>query len=66
MTIKDSSSIGKFFRSKAGLALAVFLAIAVFFLVVEHTAHIFGVLPYGIVILCLVMHLFMHSGHQNH
>lgn len=66
MTSKDSSIIGQLLHSKSGFALVVFLAIAAFFLVAEHTAHVLGVLPYGLVALCLVMHLFMHGGHGNH
>ena len=48
------------------LACAVFLAVAGFFLVTEHTAHVFGVLPYLLLLLCPVMHLFMHGGHGDH
>ena len=48
------------------LVLVVFLGIAGFFLVTEHTAHVFGVLPYLLLLLCPVMHLFMHRGHGGH
>jgi hypothetical protein len=43
-----------------------FLAIAVFFLATEHTAHFFGVLPYLLLLLCPLLHLFMHRGHGEH
>jgi len=43
-----------------------FLAIAAFFLITEHTAHVFGVLPYLILLLCPLMHFFMHRGHGDH
>lgn len=66
MISKDSSILGQLLHSKSGFALVVFLAIAAFFLVAEHTAHVLGVLPYGLVTLCLVMHLFMHGRHGNH
>ena len=46
--------------------LIVFLGIAGFFLVTEHTAHVLGVLPYVLLMLCPVMHLFMHRGHGGH
>ena len=42
-----------------------FLAIAGFFLVTEHTAHVLGALPYLLLLLCPVMHLFMHRGHHG-
>ena len=40
-----------------------FLIIAAFFLLAEHTAHVFGALPLVFVLLCPLMHLFMHGGH---
>ena len=43
-----------------------FLAIAAFFLITEHTAHVLGVLPYLLLLLCPLMHLFMHRGHGDH
>ena len=55
-----------FFRSPTGLALAVFLAIAAFFLLTEHTAHLFGALPFLLLLACPLMHLFMHGGHGGH
>ncbi len=49
--------------SRSGLVLLVFLGVAAFFLITEHTAHVFGVLPYLLLLLCPLMHLFMHGGH---
>jgi hypothetical protein len=44
-----------------------FLAVAAFFLITEHTAHVFGVLPFLLLALCPLMHLFMHGGgHGGH
>ena len=57
---------GGFWRSPTALALIAFLAIATFFLVTEHTAHFFGFLPYGLLLLCPIMHLLMHGGHGGH
>jgi hypothetical protein len=39
--------------------------VAVFFLWTEHRAHLFGALPYAIVLLCPLMHYFMHRGHRH-
>ena len=55
-----------FWRSPAGLALLVAIAVGGFYLVTEHTAHLFGVLPYLIVLACPLMHVFMHRGHGGH
>ncbi len=59
-------STKQFFRSRTGLVLLAFLAIAAFFLITEHTAHVFGILPYALLLLCPVLHLFMHRGHGDH
>jgi DUF2933 family protein len=42
-----------------------FLAIAGFYLLTEHTAHVFGILPYLLVFLCPILHL-LHGGHGGH
>lgn len=47
------------------LVLLAFLAIGGFFLVTEHRAHLFGILPYLLLLLCPLMHLF-HRGHGKH
>ena len=48
------------------LGLCLFLAIAVFFLWEEHKAHILGLLPYALLLLCPIIHLSMHRGHGSH
>jgi hypothetical protein len=55
-----------FWRSKAGIVCAGFLAIAAFFLITEHTAHVLGALPWQLFAACPLMHLFMHHGHGSH
>src|SRR5215207_1531433 len=52
-----------FLRSRTGVVLVAFLGIAAFFLITEHTAHVFGVLPYALLLLCPLLHVFMHHGH---
>lgn len=49
-------------RSRSGLVLLAFLAIAAFFLVTEHTAHALGALPYLLLLACPLLH-FLHGGH---
>jgi hypothetical protein len=48
------------------VVLVAFLAIAAFFLLTEHTAHVFGVLPYVLLLLCPLLHVFMHHRHDGH
>jgi hypothetical protein len=48
------------------MVLCGFLIVGGFFLLTEHTAHVFGVLPYLLIAACPLMHLFMHHGHGGH
>jgi hypothetical protein len=43
-----------------------FLAIAGYFLVTEHRAHLFSYLPFLIFLACPLMHVFHHGGHGRH
>ena len=46
-----------------------FLALAAFYLITEHRAHLAGSLrwlPVGLFLLCPLMHMFMHGGHGAH
>jgi hypothetical protein len=43
--------------------LGGFLAVAAYFLITEHRAHVFAFLPYALFLACPLMHLFMHHGH---
>jgi hypothetical protein len=52
--------------SRSKWALIGFLTVAGFFLFTEHRAHLLGILPYLLLLACLLMHLFMHHGHGNH
>lgn len=52
--------------SRGKIVLVVFLAIAAFFLFTEHRAHLFGFLPFLLVLACPLMHMFMHGGHGGH
>lgn len=58
--------LNRWLHSRAGIVTIGFLAIATFFLVTEHGAHLFGFLPYGFLALSILMHLFMHGGHGGH
>lgn len=63
-----SNDSGKgFFRSRSNLALMAFIAIAGFFLVAEHRAHVIEWLPFVLLAACPLMHLFHgHGGHGGH
>ena len=55
---------GKLERA-ARVTLWVLGAIALFYLLTEHQAHLFGWLPYLLILACPLMHLFMHGGHHG-
>ncbi len=63
---EDDQSGGGFLRSRAGIALLVFGAIAAFFVITEHRAHLWGWLPFLLLLACPLMHFFMHGGHGGH
>jgi hypothetical protein len=59
MTSEQPKRTGPWFRS--GLALVAFLVISGFFIVSEHGAHLLGVLPYLLLLACLLVHFFHHG-----
>jgi nitrate/nitrite transporter NarK len=67
-TLKTSDRSGghRPLRIPFGIALVAFLGIAGFFLWSEHKAHILGALPWLLLLACLFLHCFMHSGHGSH
>ncbi len=66
MNSTPNFSIGQWLRSRTGWVLLAFLGIAAFFLATEHTAHLFGILPWLLLPLCPLSHVFMHGGHGDH
>lgn len=73
MTEHDSSShhtnpARSFWKTRSGIGLIVFLAIAGLLLAYEHRIHVFG--GNGLLItflaVCIGMHFFMHGGHGGH
>ena len=54
------------FNSRSNIVLIAFLAIAGFYLITEHRAHVFGLLPFQILLACPLLHVFMHRGHGGH
>lgn len=53
-------------RSIATIVLMVFFASLGLFLILEHPGHLLSWLPFLIVLLCPLMHIFMHRGHGGH
>jgi hypothetical protein len=53
-------------RSSIWTVALGFAALISFYLLTEHTAHVFGALPYLLLLACPLMHLFMHHGSHDH
>ena len=66
MNREKSSSSDRWWRSPTGFILVAFLAIAAFFLITEHRAHLFNGLPFLLLLLCPLLHWLMHGGHGSH
>lgn len=55
-----------FWLTPNGLGALGLIGAVLYFLLTEHRAHFIAVLPYLIIGLCPLMHLFMHRGHGGH
>jgi len=55
-----------FWRSRYAVGLIVMGAVAGYFLLTEHLAHVVGALPFLLLLACPLMHVFMHHGHGGH
>ena len=51
---------------RSRVVLAGFLAIAGFFLLMEHRAHLLGWWPFLFLLACPLLHVFGHGGHAGH
>lgn len=52
-------------RSREAIVLIIFLSFAGFYLLTEHTAHLYSALPWLILLACPFLHFFMHRGHHH-
>ncbi len=66
MNMQEQPQRSKWYQSRLTWVLLGLIAIGGFFLVTEHTAHFFGILPFVLLLLCPLMMLFMHGGHGGH
>ena len=61
----DRHSAPPFWRSRYAIGLVVLGVVAAYFLLTEHRAHVFGALPFLLLLACPLMHMFMHGGHSD-
>lgn len=63
--VPGTSPRGPWWRTRAGVAVIGFALVAAFYALREHGGHALGALPYLLLLLCPVLHLFMHHGHGH-
>lgn len=63
---EEHDSPPSFWSSRYAIGLLVIGAVAAYFLLTEHLAHVVGALPYLLLLACPLMHVFMHGGHGRH
>jgi Protein of unknown function (DUF2933) len=51
--------------SPAMIAGGMLIVIAAFYILREHWGHVVGAWPYLLLLLCPLMHVFMHRGHDG-
>lgn len=67
MNADESQRGASFWKSRTGIALCGFLAIAAVLLILEHRAHALQWLPFALLLACPLLHLFHgHGGHGGH
>ena len=67
MTSHDTQEKSSFWKSRTGISLCAFVAIAAVLLVLEHRAHALQWLPFALLLACPLLHLFHgHGGHGGH
>ena len=53
-------------RTPTGLLTLTVVVLAAIYAATEHGDHLVALLPFAFILLCPLMHLFMHGGHGGH
>ena len=57
--------MGELRPARVRIAFAGFALVAFYFLWTEHRAHLIQFLPWALLALCPLLHVFMHRGHRG-
>jgi branched-subunit amino acid transport protein len=52
-------------NTSAWVALGVVVVTTLFYLLTHHKTHVLDVLPYALFLAIILMHIFMHGGHNH-
>ncbi len=64
--MEEMETFRSFLGSRSGLIASILVAALGVYLIVTHTGQVLGALPYLLLLLCPLMHLFgHHSGHHH-
>ncbi|MGE0665756.1 MAG: DUF2933 domain-containing protein [Sphingomonadales bacterium] len=63
---RGNGGINGWLLSRTGIATAIAIATLAFLIYTGHSAHLLGALPYLLILLCPLLHIFMHGTHGHH
>lgn len=66
MNHEIQSQKSRWLGSRTSIALLIFFSVVALLFFSEHRGHLFGILPYLLLLACPFMHFFMHGGHGKH
>ena len=66
MEILKNTAMGQWVSSHVGLTIFGLIAATLFVIIIAASASLSAVLPYFLLLLCPLAHLFLHSGHGGH
>lgn len=66
MEMLKNTAMGQWVSSHMGLTIFGLIAATLFVMIIVASASLSAVLPYFLLLLCPLAHLFLHSGHGGH
>ena len=62
----ETTSWSERLRSPVGIGAVVAVVLLAIYTATQHSEHILAAFPLAFILLCPLMHLFMHAGHARH
>lgn len=53
-------------KKPKGIITMLILTTIGLYLIIVHKQHVIGALPFLVILICPLMHIFMHRGHKHH